>query len=75
MAALAAYGSDITQVSDSAYTAARRTLIDTLGVAAAGSLTEGGKASHAASTGIWGKGPCSIWFSDVALPPAGARVR
>ena len=25
-----------------------------------------------ASTGIWGKGPCSIWFSDVALPPAGA---
>lgn len=61
-----------TDVPEPALDAARRTLLDTLGVSAAGSATAGGNASHAAAPTIWGSGSSSVWFSTTKLPPAGA---
>jgi len=52
--------------------AARRTLVDTIGVAAAGSATRAGRASLKAAPGIWGDGDCGIWFSGARSTAAGA---
>lgn len=57
---------------DSALAAARRTLLDTLGVAAAGAATVGGLASQHAAMEIWGPGASTIWFSRSAATPVGA---
>jgi len=61
-----------TRVPEPALVAARKTLLDTLGVAAAGSVTTGGKASYQAAPHIWGKGGSSVWFSTTKLTSAGA---
>lgn len=55
-----------------AHGAVRRTLLDTLGVAAAGAQTTGGRASRQASAQIWGRGEAPVWFSRQRLTPAGA---
>ena len=72
LTALAAYCTRVATVSEDVHVAARRTLLDTLGVAAAGSSTAGGKASLAAAHEIWGQGCSSAWFTNTALKPAGA---
>jgi len=60
------------EMPECALRAARRTLLDTLGVSAAGSATIGGVASYAAAPKIWGGGGSTVWFSNLKLPPAGA---
>jgi 2-methylcitrate dehydratase PrpD len=60
------------RVSESAQASARRTLLDTLGVAAAGERTVSGKASARAAAEIWGLGNAVIWFSQRRLTSAGA---
>lgn len=52
--------------------AARRTLVDTIGVAAAGAATAAGRASFVAAPNIWGNGDCSLWFSEIRSTVAGA---
>ncbi|WP_448955281.1 MmgE/PrpD family protein [Labrys neptuniae] len=52
--------------------AAGRAIYDLLGVAAAGSETQGGKAARAAARLTWGNGPATVWFCNDRLPIAGA---
>lgn len=52
--------------------AAKRALLDTIGAAIAGSVTEGGKAALRGASAIWGTGDARIWFSGKSLMPAGA---
>jgi 2-methylcitrate dehydratase PrpD len=71
-AVLATRCNEIERVPEGAYSAARRTVLDTLGVAVAGSTTDAGKASLNAAADIWGDGSAAVWFSDKRLPPVGA---
>ncbi len=57
---------------DHVLSAARRTLVDTIGVAAAGAATTAGQASRVAAPKIWGDGDCSIWFSGIRSTATGA---
>ncbi|MBB3659727.1 2-methylcitrate dehydratase PrpD [Rhizobium sp. BK650] len=52
--------------------ATRRTLVDTIGAAAAGAATKAGKASLIGAPLVWGGGDCSIWFSRRRSTAAGA---
>lgn len=52
--------------------AARRTVLDTLGVATAGAATQAGHASRRAAVDIWHAGNATVWFSKERLAPAGA---
>jgi 2-methylcitrate dehydratase PrpD len=69
---LAALCHGVSLASGSAHAAARRTLLDTIGVAAAGAATVGGLASKRAAVEIWGQGGSTIWFSRSAATPVGA---
>ena len=69
---LAALCHGVSVVSASAHGAARRTLLDTIGVAAAGAETVAGLASKRAAVEIWGQGASTIWFSRSAATPVGA---
>lgn len=69
---LASYCNEIGSLSGNVHAAARRTLLDTLGVAAAGMHTEASHASKRAATDIWGQGSASVWFSSAKLTPPGA---
>jgi 2-methylcitrate dehydratase PrpD len=52
--------------------ATRRTLVDTIGAAAAGAATRAGQASLKGAPLIWGPGDCSIWFSRRRSTAVGA---
>lgn len=52
--------------------ATRRTLVDTIGAAAAGAATRAGQASLNGAPLIWGTGDCSIWFSAQRSTAVGA---
>ncbi|KQY15066.1 protein involved in propionate catabolism [Rhizobium sp. Root73] len=69
---LAAFCHSMALAPESAHAAARRTLLDTIGVAAAGAETVGGLASRRAAVEIWGRGGSAIWFSQSVTTPAGA---
>ncbi len=69
---LAAFCRSVEAVDTSVAEAVRRTLQDTIGVAAAGAATPGGQASFDAAPSIWGVGKSNVWFSAGRLPPAGA---
>ncbi|OWW02365.1 protein involved in propionate catabolism [Rhizobium sp. R72] len=69
---LADYCNGIRQVPIGASRRARRTLLDTLGVAAAGSRTQAGRASLKAAGEIWGEGAAPVWFSKRRLPAVGS---
>lgn len=69
---LAAFCGSIETVAETTLKAARRTVLDTIGVAASGAATPGGRASFEAASAIWGAGASSIWFSRTLLTPAGA---
>jgi len=69
---LAAYCNGIERVPAGAHSCARRTVLDTLGVAAAGSRTQAGRASLNAAAEIWGDGAAPVWFSKRRLPPVGS---
>jgi 2-methylcitrate dehydratase PrpD len=69
---LAAQCKDIGTISGAALDAARRTVLDTLGVAAAGATTEAGAASRRAADDIWRTGNAAVWFSKTRLAPVGA---
>lgn len=70
--ALAASCNEIGSVPEEAHAAARRTLLDTFGVAAAGSRTNAGRASAQAAAEIFGHGDGVLWFSKEGLTPTGA---
>jgi len=69
---LAAYCRKIERVPAGAHACVRRTVLDTLGVAAAGSKTQAGRASLKAAAEIWGDGAAPVWFSKKLLPPVGS---
>ncbi|XAZ20460.1 MmgE/PrpD family protein (plasmid) [Sinorhizobium sp. B11] len=52
--------------------ATRRTLVDTIGAAAAGAATRAGQASLKGAPLIWGSGDYSIWFSGQRSTAVGA---
>ncbi len=52
--------------------ATRRTLVDTIGAAAAGAATRAGQASLKGVPLIWGSGDCGIWFSRRRSTAVGA---
>lgn len=69
---LAARCNGIGSIPANVHRSARLTLLDTLGVAAAGSMTTAGKASLKAAGEIWGEGGATVWFSKRRLRPVGA---
>ncbi|OWV96910.1 protein involved in propionate catabolism [Rhizobium sp. R693] len=69
---LAAHCNGVERVPAGVDGSARRTLLDTLGVAAAGSATDAGRASLKAAAEIWGDGAAPVWFTKRRLPPVGA---
>lgn len=71
-AELAAFCRSIETVDTSVQEAARRTLQDTIGVAAAGAATPAGQASFDAAPSIWGVGQSNVWFSTSRLTAPGA---
>ena len=72
LAQLAADCNSAVALPDETYAATRRTLLDTIGVAAAGATTDGGQASKRAALEIWGHGHSTIWFSTARVTSAGA---
>ena len=69
---LAASCNAVSMAPESIQAAVRRTILDTIGVAAAGAATAGGRASRKAAPEIWGPGSSTIWFATTRLTPAGA---
>ncbi len=63
---------EIEEISGDTLQAARRTVLDTLGVATAGAATSAGQASRRAAADIWRAGSATVWFSKERLAPAGA---
>jgi len=69
---LAACCSDVGRAPERTHSAVRRTLLDTLGVAAAGGKTDAGQASARSAHEIFGCGDGLAWFSKSRLTPVGA---
>lgn len=69
---LAAFCRSVATVDTPLQDAARSTLQDTIGVAASGAATSGGRASFEAASSIWGRGQSKVWFSASHLTPPGA---
>jgi 2-methylcitrate dehydratase PrpD len=69
---LAAFCVATDTVDDRVQQAALRTLLDTIGVAAIGSMTSGGRASFDAAPAVWGSGRSRVWFSGRQLTAPGA---
>jgi len=69
---LAVCCSDVGRAPERTHSAVRRTLLDTLGVAAAGAGSDAGQASARSAREIFGCGDGVVWFSKSRLTPAGA---
>lgn len=69
---IANYINEIDITPPSTLRAARRVVLDTLGVAVAGSTTFAGTAAYIAAQHSWGHGTASVWFSHTKLTPPGA---